>query len=359
MTTRTFKAQAVATLLGTSGDTVRRDVDDAGIAVLRQDTAIKTRIFSIENIFELADYRARKATKKRTKKPVTLTVYAPKGGVGKTTTAANLACLFSLAGLKTLVIDLDFQSNLTLSFGYDSELSLEEAAEANLPSDRCIEYHFGHLFPNWPGGSISLDKVVKKPYGEYGPHLIPSDVTLDRLDTMLTYEALEGRNAETAINKLLKDARNGKLKDIDLSGYDIIMFDAAPAKNRMTRGALLASDYVLAPISLEKFSTKAISYLSSVLTEMNEQYNRCPELIIVGNFFDQNRPRVLNQLSTIRKAYENCWLEASIRRSEDFPKMLSSDEYELPLCLSKATSIGANDLRVVSEVLMKRMGVIE
>lgn len=358
-TTKTFKAQAVASLLGTSGDTVRRDVDEAGIQVQRQDSSIKTRLFSIENIFELARYRAQKNSKRKVKKSVTLTVYAPKGGVGKTTVTANLASLFALMGLNTLVADLDFQSNLTLSFGYDSELSPEEAKDANIPLDQCIEYHIGHLFPNWPTGQIPLDSVIKKPYGACGPHLVPSDVSLDRLDTLLTYEALEGRNAETAINKLLKDGRGGKLPGIDLSQYDIIMFDAPPAKNRVTRSALLASDFVLAPISLEKFSTKAVSYLASVLTEMNDQYGRNPELLIMGNFFDQNRPRVLQQLSTIRSAYEDCWLNASIRRSEDFPKTLSSDEYELPLCLSKPSSIGAADLRVVAEALIKRMGVFE
>lgn len=356
---KTFKAQAVANLLRTSGDTVRRDVDEAGIQVQRQGGTVQTRMFTIENIFELARYRAQKNVKRKVKQPVTVTVYAPKGGVGKTTTSANLACLFQLLGLRTLVIDLDFQSNLTLSFGYDSELSPEEAEETGVSQEQCVEYHIGHLFPNWPSGQEPLEKVVKKPYGEYGPHLIPSDVSLDRLDMLLTYEALEGRSAELAINKLLKDGRTGKTPNIDISIYDIVMFDAPPAKNRVTRSALLASDYVLAPISLEKFSTKAVSYLSSVLGEMKEQYERCPELLIMGNFFDQNRPRVLQQLSTIRSAYEECWLNASVRRSEDFPKTLSSDEYELPLCLSKPTSTGAADLRVVADALVERMGVFE
>lgn len=356
---KTFKAQAVATLLSTSSDSVRRYVDESGISVLRQETGPKTRIFSIENIYELAQWRSKTYAKNRAKKPVVVTIYAPKGGVGKTTTTSNLASILPLMGLKTLAIDLDFQSNLTLSFGYDSELSPEEAAEANLPADRYVEYHFGHLFSNWPTGAQPLERVIKKPYGEHGPHLIPSDVTLDRLDTIMTFDALEGRNSDTAINRLIREGRAGTNPALDLSEYDVILFDAAPAKNRMTRGSLLASDYVVAPISLEKYSTKAVSYLSSVLHEMNNEYNRCPELIIVGNFFDQNRARVLNQLQTIRSAYENCWLDSIIRRSEDFPKTASLDEFDLPLCISKPSSIGAGDLRTVAEALMKRMGVID
>jgi chromosome partitioning protein len=359
LTQKTYKAQAVATLLGTTGDSVRRYVDESKIAVMRQETGPKTRIFSTENVFDLANWRETKKGKKRAKRPVVMTVYAPKGGVGKTTLSSNLACIFPLMGLKTLAIDLDFQSNLTLSFGYDSELSHDEAVAAKIPLEKCVEYHLGHLFSNWPTGSVSLGKVIKKPYGEHGPHILPSDVTLDRLDALLTFEAISGRASEGAINKFLVDGRSKKTKAIDLSEYDVIMFDAAPAKNRMTRGALLASDYVVAPISLEKFSTKAVSYLSDVLREMQAEHERSPELIIVGNFFDQNRSRVLSQLATIRTTYNDQWLDSIIRRSEDFPKTLSSEEYDLPLYLSKPTSMGASDIRVVAEALMKRMGVID
>lgn len=358
MTVKTFKAQAVATLLGTTRDTVRRATDESQINVLRQETGPRTRIYTVENLYELAHWRYQKKGEQRARQPVVITCYVPKGGVGKSTISANLACILPLMGLKTLVIDLDFQSNLTLSFGYDSELSKEEAIEDNLPIDQCVDYHFGYLFTQWPAGKVPLQKVVKKPYGEYGPHLIPSDVSLDGLDTLMTYEALQSRNSISMIAKLLAEGRSGKNPDLDLSSYDVILFDAAPAKNRMTRSALLASDYVVAPISLEKFSTKAVSYLSEVLTEMQEESERCPELIIVGNFFDLNRTRVLNQTAMIRKTYNDAWLGSIIRRSEDFPKTLSSDAYELPLCLSKCNSAGAEDLRKVANDLMTKMGVI-
>lgn len=355
--TRTFKAQALATMMGTTSDTIRRATDESEILVQRQETGPRTRVYTIENVYELAQWRARKKGEKRAKRPVVITVYVPKGGVGKSTVSSNLASILPLMGLKTLVIDLDFQSNLTLSFGYDSELSREEAAEDAVPEERVVDYHFGCLFDRWPEKQ-PLSKVLKKPFGEFGPHLIPSDVSLDGLDTLMTFEALENRNSVSMFAKLIAEGRSGKNPDLDLSSYDVILFDAAPAKNRMTRSALLASDYVVAPISLEKFSTKAVSYLSSVLTELKEQSNRCPELIILGNFFDQNRTRVLNQLSMIRRTYNDAWLSAVIRRSEDFPKTLSSDAFELPLCLSKPSSAGADDLRKVAQELMTKMGVL-
>lgn len=357
MIAKTFKAAAVATLIGATRDTVRRATDESNLGVLRQDTGPKTRIYTVNNVYDIVNWRMSKKSEKKAKKQVVMTCYVPKGGVGKSTISANLACIFSLLGLKTLVIDLDFQSNLTLSFGYDSELSREEAIEDGVSIDKCVDYHFGHLFDQWPTGKMPLSKVIKKPYGEYGPHLIPSDVSLDRLDTLMTMEALQTANSASMVSKLLHAGKTGKNPDFDLSDYDVILFDAAPAKNRMTRSALLASDFVIAPISLEKFSTKAVSYLSKVLEEMKEEDGRCPELVIIGNFFDLNRTRVLNQTAMIRKTYNSAWLDSIIRRSEDFPKTLSSDTYELPLCLSKCNSIGAEDLRKVANDLLVKMGV--
>ncbi|AOY97608.1 hypothetical protein BKK79_37375 (plasmid) [Cupriavidus sp. USMAA2-4] len=359
MATKPFKVQAVAQLLGTTVDSVRRMVDEAGIEVSRQESGPKTRLFSVENIFDLAHHRSSKrGGKARSKKQVIATVYAPKGGVGKTTLASNLACRFALRGVKVLIIDLDFQSNLTLSFGYDSELTQEEALEAGVSPDKTVEAHFGNLIPGWPYGRRTLGEVVKKPFGDAGPHIVPSDLTLDRLDTMLTYEVLEGKNADLTIAKLLKDGQAGKDQHFDTRDYDIILFDAAPAKNRMTRGALLASDYVISPVSMEKFSTKALSYLSSVLTEMQDQFNRSPELVIVGNFFDPNRVRVMGQLMTITQTYQDAWLDRTIRRSEDFPKALNG-ETDVPLVLFKPSSASANELRDVADALLVRMGVID
>jgi len=129
---KTFKVQGVAKLLGISVDSVRRDADEAGLQIERQGgSGPKTRIFTVENVFDLAAHRARKyGFTPKTKR--ILTVYAPKGGVGKTTISSNIACILALMGLRVLVIDLDFQANLTISFGYDPELTPEEATAAGL-----------------------------------------------------------------------------------------------------------------------------------------------------------------------------------------------------------------------------------
>lgn len=354
-----YKVQAVAHLLDTTVDSVRRHVEESGIEVERQESGPRTRQFTLENVFDLAAWRQAHRPKTKIKKRGIATIYAPKGGVGKTTIAANLACLFPLMGIRTLVIDLDFQANLTLAFGYDSELTVEEAAEIGLDRESVVEAHFGNLVPGWPYGRAALKDVIKKPFGEHGPHIVPADLTLDRLDTILTYDALEGKKSDLKIAALIQEGLSGKNPDFDLTGYDLILFDAAPAKNRMTRGALLASDFVISPVSMEKFSTKAISYLSSVLQDMREGVGRSPELLVVGNFHTPNRLRVINQMSVLSKEYPGALLDTVIRRSEEFPKTLSEEDDLPPLALAKPTSESSDELRAVARALLIKMGVID
>lgn len=358
MSRKTFKVQAVGTLLGITVDAVRRDTEAAGIQVERQaGNGPQTRLYSIENVYELAAYRAKK-NGFQAKKPVILTLYAPKGGVGKTTVSSNLSALLPLEGLKVLVIDLDFQANLTMSYGYDSEMTPEEADEAGIPRSQCVNYNFGNLLPQWPGEHPKLQDVLKMPYGVHGPHLIPADVDLDQLDAVFTLDAIMNKKPDLAIGRFLHEGMSGKNPNCDLSGYDVIIFDAAPAKNQTTRGALLASDFVVAPVSMEKYSTKSVSYLSKVLTGMEADIGKYPELVILGNFFDQNRVRVLAQVVTLTRQYKESWLAKTISTSEEFKKVLSSDEYEMPLALAKPSSAPAEELRAVAKALMQRMGVI-
>lgn len=359
MAHKPFKVQAVATLLGISVDAVRRDSDDASLQIERQPgDGPKTRLFSIENIYDLAAYRAKKYGVVAKAKRI-ITIYAPKGGVGKTTQTSNLAAIFALMGLKVLVADLDFQANLTISYGYDPELTHEEAAESDLPASTCIDFHLGHLMPQWTNSGVAptLDDVLKKPFGENGPHLIPAEVTLDRLEALFTVDAIMNKRPELAIARFLADNRTGTNKNIDLSPYDVIMFDAPPAKNQTTRGALLASDYVVAPVSMEKYSTKSVSYLAGVLSEMQQEYNKFPELMILGNFFDMTRVRVAAQVIALTKQYPDAWLDKQISSSEEFKKVLSDDE-GLPLALARPSSSAARELREVATALVKKMGIL-
>ena len=349
-----LKIQMVSKILDTSNDTIRRASEECGTEVERQETGPKTRLFTYENVYDIASSIAAKKKRQKInkdKRPVLMTVYAPKGGVGKTTLASNLACLFPLLGYKTLVIDLDFQANLTMSFDYDSELTIEEAEEMDVSKEKIIEYHFGHLLKDWPTGTKTFAEVVKKPYGENGPHLIPADLNLDQLDATLTVASLSQGDGDFKIAEYFEEnfEKNGVL-----SSYDLIIFDAAPAKNRITRNALFASDYVISPISMEKFSTKGLSYLSVTLDQMNRKYKRSPLLIVVGNFYTPKRTRVLHQLTVVKSSYVNHMIGCYISRSEDFPKALG-EEFSAPVVLSKPFSESVKQINAVAKEILDTM----
>jgi chromosome partitioning protein len=356
---KTFKVQGVAKLLGISVDSVRRDADEANLEIERQGgSGPKTRIFTTENVFDLAAYRAQKYGLKPVSKCI-VTIYAPKGGVGKTTISSNLACILALMGLKVLVVDLDFQANLTISFGYDPELTPEEATAAGLPLSTCVQHHLGHLLPQWEqnGARTPLSEVIKKPFGENGPHLIPSEVTLDRLEALFTVDAIMGKKPELAIARWLDEGFSGRNPDLDLSSYDIVMFDAPPAKNQTTRAALLASDMAVAPVSLERYSTKSVSYLAQVIGEMKTTYNKFPQLSVLGNFFDAKRVRVAAQVIALTDKYPDAWMDNQIGTSEEFKKVLDEDD-GVPLALSRPTSAPAEELRAATRELVEKMGIL-
>jgi chromosome partitioning protein len=353
---KTFKVQAVATMLGISADTVRRDSDEADIKVQRQGgDGPKTRLFTIENVFELAAHRRRKnGLIKRS--PLIITVYAAKGGVGKTTSAANIGAAFALRGLRVLLVDLDFQANLTMAFGYDPEVTQEEANELGMDPGTVVKYHFGNLLPQWSkDGSVEpLATVIKKPYGEHGPHLIPSELGFDDLEAIFTLERLMERKPELAIATWLQKGLSGENANVDLSQYDVILFDAPPAKNQATRGAMLGSDFVVTPVSMERFSTKSVSYLAKVLGELQRDHGRFPRMITLANFYDMRRARVAAQVVALTTKYPDAWLEKQIATSEEFRKALS-DDVIMPVILSRPSSGPAEELRAVANALLEKM----
>jgi chromosome partitioning protein len=348
-----FRASLAAAALGISIETLRRSAQDAEINLERKQTgATSARMFKPEDLFQIARWRSERIGPKPTRK-VVAAIWNPKGGIGKTTIAANLAVTFGLQGMKVLVVDLDFQGSLSNAFNYDSDLTPEEATEIGKPREMVVEYTLANLLPG-TSNRRTLDEVLKKPYGEYGPHLIPADIQLDHLDYLLLASTLQGTLSDLVIGNWIKEGRSGNIPGCDLSSYDLILFDCPPSKNRLTRAAMLAATHAISPVRFEYFSTKALSYLAEVIDDMENNYNRRPEMTIVGNEFDSGRIRAGLHLSTLARVYGDVLLNQTIRRSEDFPKSLD-DEPRTPLALLKPSSDAAQDLRIITKELIDRM----
>ncbi len=350
----TYRVSQAAAALGISVDSVRRNATEAGMDIaFKRSGAVASRVIYPSDLFEIASFRRKKLGPKVAKKSV-ISVWNPKGGIGKTTISANLAVCFALQGLRVLVVDLDFQASLSLSMGYDSDLTAEEAIEYGVSDEKVVRYTIANLLPKAQDPQ-PLDKVLKKPWGEFGPHLIPADLALDYMDYLLVAHTLSGAQSDLIVSQWIANGRTGKTPNCDLSEYDIILFDCPPSKHRLTRAALLSSNHVISPVRFDFFSTKALSYMAQVIDDMEQNYGVRPDISIIGNEYDHGRVRSSVHVATLNRIYGDALLGNTIRRSEEFPRTLDEDE-RAPVALSKPMAPVAEDLRIVSRLMLERMG---
>ena len=120
---------------------------------------------------------------------------------------------------------------------------LNSAESFGFSEDELIKYTFANLheFKEIYGApeAVPFSKVVKKPYGENGPHLIPADVSL----SVLSYQLFQANNRDLKIASWIKRGRTKPDSNLDLTGYDVILFDNAPATSVLSRASLVASDF--------------------------------------------------------------------------------------------------------------------
>ena len=174
-----------------------------------------------------------------------ITLANQKGGVAKTTTSSALASGLSNRGKKVLAIDLDPQSNFTLSCGVDV-LSFEETIY--------------NVFK----GETTIEKVITAT--PLGYDLIPGGLNLAGADMEFTQLGRE---------KMLAKALS-KIK----ANYDFIIIDTPPTLGIITANALIASDYLIVPMAADIYSIQGLSQLSGFVENVYDNGN--PELKIAG-----------------------------------------------------------------------------
>ena len=192
------------------------------------------------------------------KKPRIVSVANQKGGVGKTTTAINLAAAMAELGQKVLVVDLDPQGNASTGLGIPS--SAREITTYDLLVDQ-----------------VDFDKAILATSTE-NLFIIPATTDLSSADM----ELFSNDNRST----LLKIALQSKA--ITNKGYDYIFIDCPPSLSLLTVNAMVASDSVLVPLQSEFFALEGLSQLMLTIREVRQTAN--PGLRIEGivlTMFDQ------------------------------------------------------------------------
>ncbi|MCP4819630.1 MAG: ParA family protein, partial [Shimia sp.] len=179
----------------------------------------------------------------RPKGPKIIAIANQKGGVGKTTTAINLAAALAEEGCKVLLVDLDPQGNASTGLGVEAE-------------DR--EYTTYDMLL----GEVDLEDVIQKS-SVAGMSIVPATVDLSSADI----ELMSNEKRSFLLHDALRQTA------MDQYGFDYVLIDCPPSLNLLTVNAMIASNSVLIPLQSEFFALEGLSQLMLTVREVRQTAN--------------------------------------------------------------------------------------
>ncbi len=249
----------------------------------------------------------------------TIAIANQKGGVGKTTTAINLAACLAEKGNNILVIDIDPQGNTTSGLGINKKKLKLTVYDMML-------------------GECTLEECKAKSCMK-NLYVLPSDVDLAGAEI----ELIGIDNREFILKRLIDPVRDQ---------YDYIIIDCPPSLNMLTVNAMTTANTVLVPIQCEYYALEGLSQLMHTIDLVQKRLN--PDLEIEGVVFTMYDARTNLSLQVVENVKKN--LKQNIYKTiiPRNVRLAEAPSYGLPINLYDSKSAGAEGYRQLADEVMER-----
>jgi chromosome partitioning protein len=295
-----------------SVQTIRRRVRDGSLSELRQGTRPRVRLGDVDRLFSPTPRPVQAVRPCRI-----IAVANQKGGVGKTSTCANLSAAISSKGLRVLAVDCDPQGNLTQALGPNPDTlthTLYNVLIERLPLDRAL-----------------LNPVL----GHLSLSLIGANLELAAADLQLG-------------NAVARESRLRQVLEPQLTEYDFIFIDCPPALGLLTLNALTAATEIIVPVEMGVFSLRGVAKLMDTIAEVRGVNPHLRRVRALSNRMDNTNLSTDVQAELLR-GFGDDLFSTTIRKSV---RVGEAQAAHLPITVYRPRDPAAQDYLALAEEVM-------